>query len=259
VTPVRVSALGVIAAALICAALNFVSSVWGLQIATAVPLVLFLPGLALVLAVDPYQRHASGAERLLWCLLASIATAIAGGLILNVAAELTRTTWLAYLVGVVVLSGCASMLRRGTEGRTLAHRIGGVRELRVSGSAALLSIGAVVLVAGALGISVYSNATSNQEHFAQLWIVPIPGGGGSTAARAEVGVTNYEGRRERFDVTIDGPGEVWLSRKQVVLSEGQSWTYHLVRQHLRPVLATLSLASRPTRIVDSVRLASPVR
>jgi uncharacterized membrane protein len=255
----RWSAVGLVAAAIVCTALSARSSVWAIQIATALPLVLYLPGATLVLAVDPWRRRASGSERLLWSWLGSVVAAIAGGLILNVGSELTRTSWLAYLLGVVVVAAVASMLRRGDyDGPTGSWR-NRVRGARPHLSAALLSIGAVVLVAGALAVSVYSSSTANREHFVQLWILPIPARAGATAARAEVGVTNYEGRRVRFEVSIEAPGTIPLSRRKVVLGQGQTWTYHIVRHGRVPVLATVSLASHPSQVLDSVRLASPVK
>jgi uncharacterized membrane protein len=255
----RWSAVGLAVTAILCTALNARSSVWAVQIATALPLVLYLPGAAIVLSVDPWRKHAAGSERVLWSWLGSIVAAIAGGLVLNLVSELTRTTWLAYLLGVVVVATIASMVRRGGYSEP-ALRLGDrVPRIRVHTSAALLSVGAGLLIAGALAVSVYSSSNSNREHFVQLWVLPIPAGAGATAARAEVGVTNYEGRPLRFEVSITEPGRVLLSRKLLVLNQGQSWTYHLVRHGSVPVLASVSLASQPSHVLDSVRLASPVR
>lgn len=251
-------AVGLMAAAIVCAALSSGPAGSAIQIATALPLVLFLPGAALALAVDPWRRRASGSQRLYWSLLGSLAATIAGGLILNLASGLTRTTWLAYLLGVVVVASVASMGRRGHYERPTLSWATCLRGVRVPVPAALLSIGAVMLIVGALAVSVYSSSNANREHFVQLWILPIPVGAGSTAARAEVGVTNYEGRRVRFEVSVKAPGTVLLIRRQVVLGQGQTWTYHLIRHGRVPVLATVSLASQPSRVLDSVRLASPV-
>lgn len=255
----RWSAVSLLAVAIACAALNARSSVWAIQISTALPLVLYLPGAALVLAVDPWRRRVEGPERLLWSGLGSIASAIGGGLILNVASELTRTTWLAYLLGVTIAAAVASTLRRGSYDGSALSWGARLRKARVPMPTVLLTIGASTLVAAAIAVSVYSSSSSNRERFVQLWIVPNPAGAGATAVRAEVGVTNYEGRRLRFDVSIETPKTVLLSRRQVVLSQGQTWTYHLIRKGQLPVVATVSLASRPSRVLDSVRLASPVR
>jgi uncharacterized membrane protein len=255
----RWSAVILLVAAIACAVLNTRSSVWAIQISTALPLVLYLPGAALVLAVDPWRRRVKGPERLLWSLLGSIGSAIGGGLILNVASELNRTTWLAYLLAVTIAAAVATTLRGGSRDGPALSWGARLRKARAPMPTVLLIIGASTLVAAAVALSVYSSSTSNRERFVQLWILPNPAGAGATAVRAEVGVTNYEGRRLRFDVSIETPKSVLLSRQQVVLGQGQTWTYHLIRKGQLPVLATVSLASQPSRVLDSVRLASPVK
>jgi hypothetical protein len=116
-----------------------------------------------------------------------------------------------------------------------------------------------VLVVGALAVSVYSNSNANPERFVQLWILPIPRSAGATAIRAEVGVTNYEGHRVRLEVSVKAPGTVLVNHRTVVLRQEQTWTYYLIRKNFVAVIATVAFASRPSRVLDSVRLASPVK
>jgi uncharacterized membrane protein len=246
-------------AAAVCLGVNRVSSIASLEALSAVPLVLLLPGASLVLAVDPWHGHMVGAERLMWSVLGSIVSAIAGGLILNVASELSQTTWLAYLFGVVIVGAVASALRRGDEAMAGGRESTRPFKIRVRPTAALWTVGALVLASAALAISVYSSATSDQEHFVQLWILPIPGGAGSTATHAEVGLTNYEGRKDRFDVVIQGTGTGVHVRRELVLAEGQTWTYHFIRKTLAPVIATVALTDNPNHALSSVRLASPAK
>jgi hypothetical protein len=244
------------ASALACAAVSWRSPWPALQIAAALPLVLILPGTALVLAVDPGHTRTVGAERLFWCLLASLGATVAGGLILNMTAELTQSTWLAYSSGVVVVAALTSMARH-TEGdghNSRRRRI----PVRVALPTALLGVATLALIAGALALSVYSSSTGNREHFVQLWLVPSPATAGANAQRAELGVTNYEGRRVRLDISIRTPDTVVLSRKGLLLDQGQTWTYRIFRPGLVPVTATVALASAPSQILSSVKLASPV-
>mgnify|MGYP001365225088 CR=1 FL=1 len=248
-------AVALILSALVCAAVSAVAPWPALRIAAAVPLVLILPGSALVLAVDPGHTRTIGSERLFWCLAASLAATVAGGLILNMTSELTQSTWLAYLSGVVVVAALASMVRQSDGDHQNPPKRS--MPIHVATPTVLLGVGAVVLVAGALALSVYSSSTANREHFVQLWLVPTPATAGANAQRAEVGVTNYEGRRVRVDIDIRTPDTVVLSRKGIVLDEGQTWTYRIFRPGLVPVTATIALASNPSRILSSVKLASP--
>jgi uncharacterized membrane protein len=253
------SALLLAVAATICLGINRASSIAALEVLSAVPLVLFLPGASLVLALDPRHWHMVGAERLVWSLLGSIVAAIAGGLILNVAADLARTTWLSYLFGMVIVGAVAGALRRGDNATATGLEATRPGKIRVRTSAVLWTLGALVLASAAMAISVYSSATFDQEHFVQLWILPIPGGAGSTATHAEVGLTNHDGRKDRFDVLIQGAGTGVHVRRELVLDEGQTWTYHLIRKTLAPVIATVALTAHPSHSLSSVRLASPAK
>jgi uncharacterized membrane protein len=258
VTSGRWSAAAFIVSALACAFVSAKAPWPAFQIAAALPLVLILPGSALVLAVDPGHTRTAGTERLFWCLLASLGATIAGGLILNMTAELTQVTWLAYLSGVVVVAALVSVVRQPERGVDVRNSWKQMKGARVAMPAALLGVGAIALIAGALALSVYSSSTENREHFVQLWLVPTPATAGATAERAELGVTNYEGRQVRVDISIRTPDTLVLSRKGVVLNQGQTWTYRIFRPGLVPVTATVALASDPSRILSSVKLASPV-
>ncbi len=243
-----------------CGLVAFLSSAWGAEIAATLPLVLVLPGASLVLASDSRSARLLSSEGLLWSLLGSLAIAIGGGLILNVVSALNKTTWLAFLLAVIA-SGCAvSMSRRGDSDRS-TWRWAEIRSgrFRFSPRSAALSGAALLLAAGAVSLSLYSSAKSDQEHFVQLWILPTPRGGGATATRADIGLTNREGLRDQFEITIDETGSGPLRHKEVSLAEGQTWTYKLSRKTSVPVSVRVALAAQPSRILASVRLASPVR
>jgi len=251
--------LGLATSGVACAALDGLSSVTAIQVVASLPLLLFLPGAAIVLAADPRHRHTRGAERILWAGLGSIVVSIAGGLLLNIIAALTRDIWLVYVLAVLLIACGLSALRGGDLDTASVKWKVGLRPTRGRTSATLLSLGAAGLLAGAIALSLYSSTTTDQEAFVQLWILPVPAGAGSTAAHAEVGLTNYEGRRETFEVSIESTTKVWLSHRVVVLGEGETWRYHLLRLNFKPVTALVYLASRPSLILHSVRLASPVR
>lgn len=196
----------------------------------------------------------------MWSFLASLAVAIGGGLLLNVLSELTKTTWLTYLLVVVALGCAISLLRGGADSRPAwSWNPIRTRGFHFSLASSIFGGAALLLVAGAISISLYSNATSDQEHFVQLWIVPIPKGGGSTASQAEVGLTNYEGSRDQFAVTVSEPGHVLLGGKHVDLRQGETWTYHVTRNALLQVRVSVAFASQPSRVLASVKLASPVK
>ena len=111
-TPRRVISLLVMGAAA-CVVLAAVSSVGAVDIVFGLPLTLFLPGVALVWAVDPWKRQVKGAERTMWSFGSSIGIVILGGLILNLTGGLTRQHWLILTAAVVAVCAIAGWIRGG--------------------------------------------------------------------------------------------------------------------------------------------------
>ena len=254
----RAAAAGLVVAAAVCSGLCLASSGGAVVIAAGLPLSLYLPGASLVLAMDPGYAHVRGASRVMWAPLASFALLLVGGLILNEVAGLTRATWALYLFGVVVLTGVVTWWRGGSyDGPSYRWRAVVRRPVGLSLWSAGLLAGALVLVGGALALSVYSSATSNRERFVELWILPIPADAGADASRVQVGLTNDEGSRTRFEITVSDGDATVLNRLAVVLKAGQVWTLELARKGHRPMTARVVRASDPSKILDSVSIASP--
>ncbi len=255
----RAHALSLAALALLCAVVDFFVPVLGLQVVAGIPLALYLPGAALVLAIDPSGRHVRGVARLMWSCLASLVVLMAGGLILNYVDQLTSKTWAAYLLAVVAIASALTLLRRVYYPLHRGLWSGSLRRRIALGPGPILVLGAAAAIGAlAIGLSVYSSATSQQEHFLEFWLVPKPVGAGSTAHRARLGVTNEEGRLESLEVTVTSDGRV-LSRYSFRLQPGRSWTHALARRKTVPLVATLALASDPSRVIESVTLAAPVK
>ena len=112
-TPRRFISLLVVLTAL-CAILAAVSSVGAVDIVFGLPLALFLPGAALVWAIDPWGRQVKGPERIMWSFGSSIGIVILGGLLLNLTGGLTRQHWLILISAVVAVSAVAAWVRSGT-------------------------------------------------------------------------------------------------------------------------------------------------
>jgi hypothetical protein len=76
------------------------SHVTAIATIAAIPLVLILPGVALVIVVDPEKELLSGAERYFWAGVASVGITVIGGLILNATTSLDRPSWIVILAGI---------------------------------------------------------------------------------------------------------------------------------------------------------------
>lgn len=250
-----------VSAAAICAGICRAAGVGVVLLPAGVLLALYLPGAAVVLSIDPHRKHVRGAARAMWVPLASLGILIAGGIILNEVSALTRLTWAVYEFCVVLLAGGVAWLRGGGEHHELSDERSVLtgRWTRVSGGSVGLLVCASVVVAGALGLSVYSSNTASSERFVQLWMLPVPATAGAYATRVQIGLSNDEGAKIRFAVTVRDGGVVLLNNFLVTLNAGQQWTKDLPRKGHTPMTATVARASHAAKILDSVKIATPVR
>ena len=246
----------------VCAVLAAVSSVGIVDIVFGLPLALFLPGAALVGAVDPWGGQVKGPERAMWAFGSSIGIVILGGLLLNLTGGLTRPHWLILSAAVVAVSAVISWFRSGEpaavdlpdahpEGEERARRVMGTLSLR----ACAVLLAAVVVAAGALVLSQRTSAESSREHFVQAWILPQRTGN-VYSTRAQLGVRNEEGGHEVLIIGVR-VGSSHASTVTVGLNDGQPWTLEVSRAAGQPVSATVAKASDPSSVLARVDLAKP--
>lgn len=247
---------GVVAVAAVCTGLA--ASPWpAAEAVGAVPLVLYLPGSALVAAVDPWATRARGLDRVFWSGSASIGAAVLGGFLLNAAGGLRRGSWLLLLVALVAVGSGVGWLRGGRRRDRVPAEVRRRRRRPISPGTGLLLVGATALVAGALGLSVVASIRLDQEHFVQLWLVPRPRAAGAYAGSVRVGMRNDEGRTVALDLQVRTASATLLRRRRLRLRPGQTWSVVVRRPGQLAVTATVSLASRPSRVLLLTRLAAP--
>jgi uncharacterized membrane protein len=277
-TTPRKESLWVVLATGLCVTIALLSSISSVDAVVSIPLALYLPGAALVLAIDPVRNHTSGVQRQMWSLGASIGILIAGGFVLNVTGGLTRRHWIILISAVVLLSVAISWMRRapiraapGSETAlssssetvtTPPNDSGQTVRKRIPIRQGSLVFGALIVVAGALLLSIHTNAVSTREHFVQAWILTKPQDNPWSPA-VEVGVTNHEGTSQQFVVLEQVGGTVpaqppAISQQVIVLKDGQGWGHNMTRKPGEPVKVTVALSSHPNDVLDSVRLAQPV-
>jgi uncharacterized membrane protein len=258
-TPRRFIAVVVVATA-VCAVVAAISSVGAVDIVFGLPLALFLPGAALVWAIDPQGRQVKGAERVMWSFGSSIGIVILGGLLLNLIGGLTRPHWLILSAAVVAVCAVAGWLRGGQKALDEDAAVG-TEEVPPRWVTALslrpvsLLLVAVLVVAGALVLSQRTNTESNREHFVQAWILSQPTGN-VYSTTAQLGIRNEEGEAESIVVHVT-VGSSKSSTTTVALKDGQEWTSKVSRTPGQRVSATVALSSNPSTILDRVGLAKP--
>jgi hypothetical protein len=209
-----------------------------LRVVFAVPLVLFLPGYALLSALAP-ARSLEPIERLLVSLGLSFAATIVAGLLLAMTPfRLSPLSWAVMLAGVTLVASAVAWLRRvraGIEGPQFP------RLAARPGALALMLVAALIAGDALLGNSL---AAVQQDKPApeQLWLVPA-GEEVRLGMRAGPGGGQYE-------VRLSSAGEV-IQNFDLTLAEGEAWERLVVvpadaRQH--------ALVARLYRGTDGVEL-----
>ena len=274
-TATRRSSLLLILGTDLCAALAALSVLPAITVIAGLPLVLYAPGAAFLLAVDPHRRQVKGVQRLMWTVAASLGTVIMSGLLLNLFGGLTRTHWLVLLTVVVLILAIVGWFRGASraepatetgdgavpsalgpvdsdtepESSTGPSHPAGIRQ------AALLMATAGV-VAGALLLSLHSAAVASRESFVQAWIVTQPVND-IWSTSAQMGVTNHEGHRSQF-VVEEVIGRSAPQQQKITLDDAQTWHLRVQRNAGEPVVVTVLSGAHSKAPLASVSLAQPV-
>jgi uncharacterized membrane protein len=268
----RRTIVGLVATTAVCVLVAAATSNSVIDTVVGLPLFLYLPGAALVWAVDPHGRQVSGWPRLMWSIGASIGMVILGGLALNLTGGLTRPHWLVLVAAAVAVLAVVAWLRGSPQPRieTVGSDVeapsepsaeeGRIRSISVRQGA--LVLGALAIVAGSLVLSLHSGAVTSREPFVQAWILPQPQAN-PWSTTAQTGITNHEGGPRTF-VVLEAVGkatatqQVVVTQQVVTLGEGQTWVHKLTRKPGQTVRVTVALSSRPDEVLVSVNLARPV-
>ena len=244
-----------------CIGLVTISSIQTVDIVAGLPLVIYLPGGLLILAIDATRRHLGTVERQVWTIAASCGLTICGGLVLNLVGGLTRDSWLIWISGVVC--SCAAVgafrlsgLQSADATRGTVWRLGWLQRLHISLRQWLLLTMGLIVCGLALVLSIHTNAVSTREAFVQSWVLPQPVDTASSP-NVEIGIINHLGNKRSFvvHVTVGTGNSVQFI---VTLADGASWTHELVRRPGQRVESAVATESRPSVIISRVYLATPV-
>jgi uncharacterized membrane protein len=220
------------------------------------PLVLILPGYALISAVFP-SRVLGIPERLLFSLSLSLVIVVLGGLVLNwTPFGLRASSWSVLLGGITLSASAVALLRRREQD------INGSEWLRIKGIGLtfrqwlLLSL-AVVITCGAIVVSMIGAARQPFPGFTQLWILPMGRTNPKNAVR--LGVRNMESTVMEYRLDVDMDGKVVKVWPSIGLRPNEQWEATLVLPQTSnadgtQVEAILYRADTPTQIYRHVVL-----
>lgn len=180
-----------------------------------IPLVLVLPGYALVRAALP--RPLGRAELAVLSICASLALAAAGGALLGLlGVPLVARTW-AVMLGAVTIVGVVIALARREPFEP--PDLGGLRRRLPLFQTSLLVYAVVVA-----GVAVYASPRSIEEQgvtgYTQLWMLPATA---DPTASVRLGVANGEPAATTYRLELRAGGQVIAEWPQIKLDPGQTW------------------------------------
>lgn len=213
--------LVVAAITVIAVALTFIlPSNWIVGRVLTLPLVFLLPGYALMSALFP-GREFGMVERLLFSLGLSLACVILGGLLLNLTPWGLRAGSWALLLGSITLGACmVTLLRRRRQGISPP---GWLRPGRIGlnvRQGLLLGL-AVLIVCGAVAVSIIGAERQPYPGFTQLWVLPVSGANSQNEVR--LGVKNMESAAMEYRLVVNVDGRVVKVWPAIALNQNSTW------------------------------------
>jgi uncharacterized membrane protein len=183
----------------------------------ALPLLLFVPGYALTLALF---RHKSltAAERLLFSVGLSISLAALGGLVLNYTPwGLQAGSWLAWIVGVSLAAGVAAFLVQQEPLLVTTRRSVSTppaRDLTLFGAAAAFAVIALLLASQPAPVEGNVGYTS-------LWMIPDQTG---HPTAVQVGIASSELNSTTYNLRLELNGQPLNEWEDITLQPGEKWS-----------------------------------
>ena len=225
-----------------------------LGLVLGLPLVLILPGYALVAAIFPH-RPPELPQRLLFTVGLSLSVTILGGYLLNLTPWGLRTeTWIVLLGGVTLAGLTVAHLRR----RDYPYRVAslsGAPHLHLGGRQWLLLGLAALNVTGAIAVARIGAEEAPDTRFTQLWILQ---GNSSEPNAARIGVSNQEQTAVSFRLVVEIGSTLIADWSSLALQPGEKWETTVPlpadRTSTDRVLATLYRNDKPNTIYRQVIL-----
>lgn len=239
-----VGALALLAAVLVLAGVGQSE----VRLAVGLPLVLLLPGYALVGALVIGELGLM--ERLLLSIGTSIGLAVLGGFLLNLTPwGITPSSW-AVLLGGMTIPCCVLAARR----RRTASGHGAATLLALPWQQALtFGLAAVVLV-GAIGLARGGALAQPTPGFTQFWLLPGVAQGG-----VQVGIHNQEAQAMTYTLEIAANDQALNALPSVTIASGETWQTTIslpAEQRVGTVEARLYRANDRTQVYR--RAAIPI-
>jgi uncharacterized membrane protein len=243
----RLDLLATVLLALAALAVGLSQDPQWLRIAALTPLVLVLPGYAVLRALTAPDGMPA-AERAIYAVTLSLGIAVLSGLVVQLSFRLERTSWTITLATVTLAAAAvgagrsdARSVRSATPAPVVAEPVSTIPTARSAGFSRLAAAFAIALSVSAISISAWAISISNagarreqaRSHYTELALIPAktPTRGGRAV---DVLVSNHEGSTLSYTLRITKGANVLL-RRRLRLSNGVHW-------HLRLAVGPISIA-----------------
>ena len=207
----------------------------------ALPLVLFVPGYALVAAAFPAGRLGT-IERLLFSLGASLAVAALAGLLLHwTALGLRPAAWAVTLGNITLVASLIALVRRNPD-KGRGWRQPANEAVQRSAGMTLVEGGllglALLLVASAVLVARDGAIQQRAAGFTQLWVLP------DSAAQVDsvrLGVSNREPGEIGYRLLVTISGTIIGSWPRIMLGPDEQWEATVALPTAQPAAATVEV------------------
>lgn len=185
-----------------------------LRAVLSIPIVFFIAGHTVLRAIG--IKTTSLAEHLAYAVGASLATGIAGGLVLNGVDFLTPLGWAIWFWTVIIIASLIAVARREDSDLPPWPRPTGIRFWHAAAFALT-----VMITTGAYALAVRDESNQQQFKYVELWMLPPASGG---AAHLAVGIRSDEAKTQRFDLEVTLNGQPLAIFRSLSLAPGDTWT-----------------------------------
>ncbi len=231
------------------------------------PLVMVLPGYALTSAL--FSRQVLGIpEYLLFSLGLSLTIVILGGLALNLTPfGLRANSWAVFLSTITLSASAVALVRRRGQSSifstfsifSIVSEWSRVRGIVLTFRQGLLLGLAVLIVWGAVAVSIIGAERQPHQGFTQLWILPA-GRAANAKNVVRLGMSNMESKSMQYRLTVNMDGKVVKEWSSIDLSPNEKWQTTLVLPQTMHTTGTLKveamlyLTDAPTKVYRNVVL-----
>jgi uncharacterized membrane protein len=187
-----------------------------LRILCGLPLVLLLPGYAILLAALPEGRRTLAGA--VFAIGLSIVVTVFAGLALHSLGAMNSVGWAFALCVITVVASWVACFRSSPIVADKARYWPRLRRRQ-----ALMLICAAVIAAGAVVLAQQGALARREFAYTEFWMVPTPQVGGSVT----IGFKNAEEQPSSYDVEVMLDDKVVAVWRSIPLQTGHSWTTEL--------------------------------